>query len=179
MTFRFDDVSINTDIRKLGEMVDLVDGLDREIMLAISPISFKSEKETGRVFPAINTPQSNHIVNYHGDQMGLPDVLHWDCIKASHGLVHEDHRILSYAAQELNIIQSCYLIDTRIFVPPYNKWNADTEKICKDNNIELVKFEDGWLSCEHNKFDPNHEMWYLHPWQWTVEEFKEWLDYEN
>ena len=176
MIFRFDDISINSDIQKLGIMVDLVDAIDAEIMLAISPIVFKSEKETGRVFPAINSAQSSHTVNYHGDTMGIPEVLHWDCIIASHGLAHEDHRILSYNAQELNIIQSCSLIDTKIFVPPFNKWNTNTERVCEENNIELIKFEDGWLSCEHNKYDTKNDKWYLHSWQWeTAEDFNKWI----
>jgi hypothetical protein len=94
---------------------------------------------------------------------------------ASHGLVHADHRQMHFDAQEMSILVSCSLLQTKIFIPPFNKWNADTEHICKAHDIELQKFEDGWLGAEYNAFNISHPLWYTHSFNWTVERFEEWL----
>ena len=65
---------------------------------------------------------------------------------------------------------------TKCFIPPFNKWNADTEDICDEHDIELVKSEDGWKCMEYNDFDENHGMWYLHAREFTFPEFEEWFD---
>jgi len=65
-------------------------------------------------------------------------------------------------------------VGARVFVPPFNKWDTDTETICKRYNIELVKFEDGWKSMDHHSYDPEHKLWYCHSRRWTVDSFREW-----
>jgi len=89
--------------------------------------------------------------------------------------VHVDHRLLKKEAQELSILVSCSLSKSKIFVPPFNKWNKDTDEICEEHGIELVKFEDGWLCMEYNNFDVNHDLWYVHSREFTVESFKKWI----
>ena len=75
----------------------------------------------------------------------------------------------------MSIITSCALAKSSIFVPPFNKWDKNTEEICEENKIELVKFEDGWLCCEYNKYDSNHNLWYLHAREFTLKDFEKWL----
>jgi hypothetical protein len=67
-------------------------------------------------------------------------------------------------------------VKSKIFIPPFNKWNKDTDDICKEHGIELIKFEDGWLSMEHNKFNDIHNKWYLHAREFTFDNFKKWFD---
>jgi hypothetical protein len=71
----------------------------------------------------------------------------------------------------MSILTSCSIVDTKIFVPPFNAFNETTEEICRDNGITLVK-PDGWKSIEHNDIDREHEKWYCHAWRWTPEEFE-------
>jgi D-lyxose ketol-isomerase len=76
----------------------------------------------------------------------------------------------------MSILVSASLVKAKIFIPPFNKWNKDTEDICRDSAIELVKFEDGWKCAEYNKFDPSQILWYLHHREFTSETFKRWLN---
>ena len=50
-----------------------------------------------------------------------------------------------------------------------------TEEICNEHNIKLVKFEDGWLCCEYNQYNPKHNLWYIHAREFTLNSFKDWL----
>ena len=75
----------------------------------------------------------------------------------------------------MSIITSCSLAQGKTFIPPFNKWDKNTESICEEFGIELIKFEDGWLCMEYNSFDPEQELWYLHSREFTLEDFKTWL----
>ena len=75
----------------------------------------------------------------------------------------------------MSILVSCALSKSKIFVPPFNKWDKNTESICQEHGIDLIKFEDGWLCAEYNKFDPSHDLWYIHNRAFKPGEFKKWL----
>lgn len=175
--FRFDDTSINTDMVELGKITNCI--IDKypnaKLIYCISPICTASKD--GRVFPQVFNALADYRKHYTADIVGVPDFSH--CVPglmAGHGIIHVNHQLLDFQAQELSILVSCSLaFNAKIFLPPWNQWDANTEIICAENNIELIKFEDGWRSAEHNFFDPFCKLWYLHPYAWTVEKFKEWL----
>lgn len=187
--FRFDDISINTDAEKLYELVEIVSQFapDVQIILAISPIVFSQEQLPGfgnyeRVHPPRLTAMSALAPYYRGESCGIPQDIRSnyegdDRIRfAGHGIAHVDHRLLSADAQELSILMSCALAGDSIFVPPYNHWNQYTEYICKQNEIELIKFEDGWQHCLHHFWTRIYERWYLHPYDLTPEKLTEWFE---
>jgi D-lyxose ketol-isomerase len=76
----------------------------------------------------------------------------------------------------MSILVSSSLAKANVFIPPFNKWNADTESICNEHGIELIKFEDGWLCMEYNKFNPFHKKWYLHAREFNLDQFIKWFD---
>jgi hypothetical protein len=179
--FRFDDICINSDLQHANNIAFQI--LEKhpgaEVLYCISPcVSDMSNSEDAitsqRIFPKIYNAYSDHRIFYKLDKIGIPEIP--DCITpASHGLVHVDHRLLEFAAQEMSILVSCSLAKSKIFVPPFNKWDQNTESICREHDIELVKFEDGWLCCEYNEYNPEHNLWYLHHREFTTEQFKKWL----
>lgn len=178
MIFRFDDVSINSPIDIESEMTEEL--YDRfkgnvEIIWAVSPMVCQSEKFEGRVYPKIWNAMSDFREFYEVDDLGIPDLSGLAKI-ASHGLIHVDHRLLHYSAQEMSILISCSLLNSNIFVPPFNKWNKDTESICNENGIKLIKWEEGWLSMEHNDFNKKQNKWYLHGRFWHLKKMREWFD---
>ncbi len=174
MVFRFDDVSGNSNMKTIYSIADLLWDKFPEciIICGMSPITHVSCGE--RVFPSILNARSDYREFYEVDCCEIPKFS--GALFAGHGLIHMDHRLLDYQAQEMSILVSCSLAKGKIFIPPFNKWNELTEQICKENEIELIKFEDGWKSAEHNTFDATHKLWYLHPYAWTVDKFKEWLE---
>lgn len=175
-TFRFDDVCTNSNMLEVELITDfLLSTYDCKIIWAVSPLVHKSESFSQRVFPKIFTAHSDYRKFYSVDSLGLVPNVPKGVVLASHGLIHVDHRLLDYYAQEMSILVSCSLVGAKMFVPPFNKWNKDTEKICKDNGIELVKFEDGWLSMEHNPNIEGHKLWYLHHWNFNFDKVKEWV----
>lgn len=183
MTFRFDDICINTDMELVQKMTDyLFEKFNCKIIYGISPLV--SKMDTGdrlknqRIFPEILNAMSDHRYFFKVDKCGVPKT-DPRVILAGHGIVHVDHRLLSYEAQELSIITSCSLAKALIFIPPFNKWNKDTEDICREQGIELIRFENGWRSMEYNEWTPSakpmNQLWYLHSREWTFEKFTAWF----
>jgi hypothetical protein len=180
--FRFDDVCINADMVLINDMTNFL--FDRfptcVVLWGVSPLVHdmseeKNEITRQRIFPKILNAHSDYRKYYDVDLAGVPN-LNTKATLAAHGLVHVDHRLLPKPAQEMSILISASLVKSKIFIPPFNKWNKDTDEICKEHGIELIKFEDGWLSMEHNKFNESHDKWYLHAREFTFDNFKNWFN---
>ena len=173
---RIDDISVNLDPDRLEKFLALVRAThqDLTILLAVSPAVFDMPKrDTGngaiaeRVFPSILNAHSDHKVFYKIERIGIPlwldeIVEKYDCVLASHGLIHVDHRLLPIDAQEMSIVTSLSLIKSNIFVPPFNKYNKDTELVCEENKIDLIKWEDGWIHLGYQPFANDGRNYYVH-----------------
>lgn len=180
--FRFDDVCINADMGLINDMTEFLFSKFKDcvVLYGVSPMvhdmtNAKNEIEKQRIFPKILNAHSDYKNFYKVDKLGLPN-FHPKATLASHGLIHVDHRLLPKDVQEISILISASLVKSKIFIPPFNKWNNDTQSVCDEHDIELIKFEDGWLSMEHNKFNDSHDKWYLHSREFTMENFKKWFD---
>ena len=174
--FRFDDICINSQMSEVNKITGyLLDRFDCEVIWAVSPLVSEGVQE--RVFPKILGAYSDVRAFYFPDLCGVPEYRE-DVTIATHGLIHADHRLLTKEAQEMSILVSSSLVgNAKIFVPPFNKWNKDTETICKEWNIELIKFEDGWLSMEHNPYMESQDKWYLHHRDMNLDAIREWINY--
>jgi hypothetical protein len=181
--FRFDDVSINSNIDTHFQITDFLLGQGFKVMWGISPLVHDMSNEGSqvakeRVFPEIINAYSDNRKHYNVKRAGIP-MIHSGVMIAGHGLIHCDHRFLNYQAQEMSILISCNLVGARMFIPPFNKWNKDTEEICEEHHISLIKFEEGWKSMEFNDYSPSFNFWYLHARAWTLEGVKNWLSKWN
>jgi hypothetical protein len=173
---RIDDISVNLDPDRLEKFLALIRAANQDltILLAVSPAVFDMPKrDTGngaiaeRVFPSILNAHSDHKVFYKIEKIGIPFWLDemvekYDCVLASHGLIHVDHRLLPMGAQEMSIVTSLSLIKSNIFVPPFNKYNKDTELVCEENEIDLIKWEDGWNHLGYQPFANDGRNYYVH-----------------
>jgi hypothetical protein len=170
-------VCINADMELIQKMTEYLFSANY-VIYGISPLVHRMEAGNytvrQRIFPEILNAMSDYRNFYKVELAGIPKIDH-RVIRAGHGLIHADHRLLTKEVQELSIISSCSLVGANMFIPPFNKWNKDTESICKEHGIKLVKFEDGWRSMEHNSFDKHHDLWYLHAREWTFEKFVAWF----
>lgn len=181
--YRFDDVSVNSNRDHTLAILDTFDTFDKTMhcyLMAVSPLvsSASTAVDKGRVFPPIFGAYSDHSIFYRMQRLGLPELIdRRDVLYASHGLIHVDHRLLSYDAQEMSIVTSCHLVDSDIFVPPFNKWNEDTVKICDKHQIQLIKWEQGWKCIEHNldRSPSATHSWYLHDRELTTKQLADWL----
>lgn len=181
--FRIDDVSINTDAKKLEQMIlflqDMLDGC--RIILAVSPAvadmrACEEPLTKERVFPSILHVENDFRVFYKMTRVGVPDYLasfrrDFSIELASHGMVHVDHRLLKKSAQELSIVMSCSLVGTNCFVPPFHKWDKRTDTICEANGITLLKTDRNWSHLAYNDFNPRYENHYFHTHDFTFEKF--------
>lgn len=179
MIFRLDDISGNTNFTKLSRLLHtILSRYNCEIWLAASILSKKNSK--GSVYPDPPFKDKENDYFWDVDQFFTNLDLHENLMPyvkvVSHGLLHCDHTRVDRDAQEMSIVTSCNILGADIFVPPFNRWNYATSEICDEHDIELVRYEDGWLSLEHNDFYPSHERWYLHPWMWTNKKLKDKLD---
>ena len=178
--FRFDDICLNAD---MNLHIGIAEHIKKEIpsadvIFCVSPLVHNMSDEKGktkqRIFPQILNAHSDYRKFYQVDKCGVPNFPEW-ITRAGHGLIHVDHRLLTKETQELSILTSCSLSKSTTFVPPFNKWNKYTEEICNEHGIKLVKFEDGWLCCEYNEYNPKHNLWYIHAREFTLDSFKNWL----
>lgn len=181
MRFRFDDVSVNENLPLLQKMTDFLFEKfpDCEVIYGVSPLVWDMSKYEGkekhRVYPKEVNPLSKVSEHYYVDKCGIPE-MDRRVLTAGHGIVHQDHRLFNWQTQELSIMVSCRLVDAVTFIPPFNKWDSNTETICEANGIELIKWEDGWRCMEYEKYDPNHDLWYLHARELTFERFVKWFE---
>lgn len=183
-TFRFDDVSVNTDERKLDQMVAFLHSTfgpkNVDLILACSPAvcdmsGYQNALERERTFPSIWHTESDHRVFYRMERVGVPA-----CVEhyrregakiAGHGMVHVDHRLLDKPAQEMSILMSCSLLRCAVFVPPFHKWNHDTEEICREHAILLVKFDPSWRHLVYHPFDKRNQNYYVHTHDFHYQSF--------
>lgn len=185
LVFRIDDISINTsEVRLKNQISYLLKNFESStILLGISPLVFDMDAENGvsqeRIFPKIFNAYSDFRLYLKTTKLGIPDYV-WELDKnpkislASHGLLHVDHRLLDEGAQELSILTSCALSKAQRFIPPFNKWNAHTENICRANDIELIKFEDGWRHLGYNSIDETlTDKYYYHTHDFSDDKFLE------
>lgn len=183
MLIRFDDISDNTDFAKLHDMMLAVFAIpNARVLLCLSPFC-SSDATDGWVFPRrlmalsevseffkMNT-MSHEALSFCKVQSSNSRVL-----LAGHGAVHVDHRLLCKQAQEISICLSSCVVGALTFVPPFNKWNSDTEEVCKKHGIRLVKFEDGWRHVLYNTKDSTFSDYYLHVCDMSLDQFKRWLE---
>lgn len=177
-TFRFDDVSRNTDLNRLHGMVALLRSSPWKcrIIFAVSIAGHNMADAPGlekeRVFPSMFHVESDHRVFYKPDWIGVPEpfVFAWADKIAAHGIVHVDHRLLSKKAQELSILTSCSLLKTDLFVPPFHKWNAKTEKVCTEHGVTLMR-ANGWKHLKYHMVRPEFDTYYVHTHDLSNDEF--------
>jgi hypothetical protein len=154
---------------------------DSTILLGVSPLVFDMSNASAlaseRIFPKILNAYSDHRLFYQVQKLGIPgyveELARDNRVKiASHGLLHVDHRLMDKSAQEVSILTSCSLARSKVFIPPFNKWNEQTEEICAEAGIELIKFEDGWRHLGYNKVDLLlADKYYYHTHDFTDEGF--------
>jgi hypothetical protein len=168
--FRDDDVSANTSPGHLQDIYNIINDFPGEHQILSAVSIFSRHTDDGAVYPSAPFKDKPVPWFYDVDQcvgnLTITNV-------AAHGLFHVDHTKITRDAQEMSILASCNYLETRTFVPPFNRWNEDTQDICKENNISLVGPGEKWLSLEFNDFDPNHKLWYFHSWRYTAEEFRD------
>lgn len=183
-TFRFDDVSVNTDWNKLDSMVRFLSSTFKadqlRIIFAVSPAVYdmrECEKtlDRERTFHAILHTESDFRAFYRVERVGIPVLL--DQYRklgveiAGHGMVHVDHRLLSRGAQELSILMSCALLKTTVFIPPFHKWNRKTAEICAEHSITLVKYDRSWRHLLYHPFDHRNPNYYVHTHDFHYQDF--------
>lgn len=175
LIFRNDDVNPNTRQNDLSEAYATIHRIFPQAEIWSAVTVFSDFNQNGSVYKEV--PFKDKDVNwfYKNTQAAVINHRVSDYFKvASHGLFHIDHSQVSRETQEMSILGSCAYLNTKIFVPPFNRWNQDTLDICFDNDIEINA--DGWLSMEHNPFDIEHKMWYMHSWRWTAPKLKVYFD---
>jgi hypothetical protein len=170
-TIRIDDISTRTDPERLEKFLEMfsIRFQNFEILLAVSigTIHIEEDPTSERVFPPIFNAMSDHRVFFNLTEIGSPSwlpaiVSRFNCKVASHGLFHVDHRLLSKEAQEISIISSCSAIGTKIFVPPFNKYNPETIEVIKESKLQLVVWESGWKHLGYQKLDQAAGNYYFH-----------------
>lgn len=178
LVFRNDDVSGTTDIQRMFHCYDVIKNIFPESQILSAVSIFSKKNPIGSVYPGV--PFKNNPQKWFYDVDSGFDLDFLSCMDlskvVSHGMLHFDHSKASYDAQEMSILTSCNLLKTNIFVPPFNRFNLDTEIICKENNIFLIGKDEKWLSLETNKFNPEHKHWYFHSWRIGADKMKEILN---
>ena len=179
MLLRIDDVCGTTDPKVLDEMITCAQGHGFHVAGCVSPLYF-SRAEPQHAFPLILMAKSDHRQFFKTDLCSSQKVCRYLREKGvevySHGLVHVDHRLLCKGAQELSIIAAASLLGSRVFVPPFNKWNEDTEEICREEGIGLIKWEDGWQHVMYNRRTVENENYYVHPYDLTPAALRNWME---
>ena len=169
MIFRIDDVNPSTNLEELSRITNFISFYypDAEIWNCVSLLG--KHNTLGAVYPDPPFKDRSARFFYGVDSVLKPLTLNGKIV--SHGLLHFDHSEASYETQELSILTSCNILQSSKFVPPFNRYNYDTEKICLENGIDLVKVESGWVNLDFHDFNEIDEFFYFHPWRHTADDF--------
>lgn len=95
---------------------------------------------------------------------------------ALHGLFHTNYSKMTYEEQKRDILQGLKLLNelfpnkkVSLFIPPFNKANDDTFKICKELNLQISLDEEGsdyhlekLIATHSYKLENNHVYRYHH-----------------
>ncbi len=171
MLFRNDDINPNVRLEIVDRYYDIIHSLFPNADIISCVTLFGRENYKGSIYP--ETPFKDKPLDFFYNVNKFISEVHTypNTQIASHGLFHVDSTKLDYQAQEMNILSSCYYLKTKMFVPPFNRYNAITEEICHKNGITLVK-PDSWKSLEYEQFDMEHTNWYFHSWKMTPEKLR-------
>lgn len=174
IVFRDDDISANSDQKKLASIYGTIHNLFPEAEVWSCITLFCQNNFKGSVY--LETPFKNKEVNwfYKNANSFMNDYRHPMCKIASHGLYHIDHSKVSRETQEMSIVGSCSYLKTDLFVPPFNRFNQDTIDICFNNSIKIKT--DEWKSLHFNEFDSSHKYWYFHSWEFSINQLKDKLN---
>lgn len=179
MIIRIDDVSANTDRTELAKIIGNLQICRKVEKIIVGVNLFAKECVDGSVYPSPPFKDKPVDFFYQVDRILNPSAissLGYVSI-ASHGLIHLDHSKADKNLQEMSILVSCKILKSKIFIPPFNRYNEDTLAICDKNDIKILIPEDGWKNIDYEAFDPcfdkHHKLWYFHPWRWNDELFKQ------
>jgi len=175
--FRNDDVCKNTNIFKLKKVYDVLTTYfsDCRIINCINVISRKTNR--GSVYDEV--PFKDNPVKWFYDINQFMDkelIEQLPFEKASHGLFHVDHTKIHRDTQLMSIMGSTSYIGTTMFMPPFARWNEDTQSVCRQCGIKLLTDGRQWKSLEFEKFDPEHKFWYFHSWRFDQSTMRKVLD---
>lgn len=168
--FRNDDVNPNQDLDQVRGMYAVIRKYfpDAEIITGVNLIAKTSQD--GSAYPALKPKEIDfYDVDLMFDRKDLTGL----GILASHGLLHLDHRALPREAQEISILVSCSLLDSKIFIPPFWRWNQHTIDICESNGITFPITEE-WINLDNEPARRDHGFYCLHSWKFkTIKEFED------
>ena len=164
LIFRNDDICSNTNLMRLREMYEVIKQEHPAVRIISGVTLFSSGGTKGSIYDDI--PFKDKPTNwFYGVDSFIKDISRVPGEIASHGLLHVDHSKISRDAQEMSILTSCNYLGTNLFIPPFNKFNADTVRICLNNNITIFNSKK-WKSIEFEPFNTDHEYWYFHSWRY-------------
>jgi len=178
---RIDDISTKTNPERLESFLERFSMRFQnfQILLSVSIGTILDEEEptSERVFPPLLNAMSDYRVYFNLTELGLPNwlpeiVRKFNCKVGSHGLFHVDHRLLSREAQEISILSSCSVLRTKIFVPPFNKYNQETMDVIQNSQLQLVIWESGWKHLAYQKLDQKGGNYYFHMHDFTDEQLQ-------
>lgn len=171
--FRNDDINPNSDIDQILGMYAVIRKYfpDARIISAVNLLAQTSQD--GSAYAAIKPRDIDfYALDRMMDQESI-DRLREVSEIASHGMAHLDHRALHRDAQEFSIAGSCSLLRTKIFVPPFWRWNQHTIDICEAHGIEIPISQD-WINLDDHPARADHAFFCLHSWKFpSVEAFED------
>ena len=171
LMIRDDDINAYSDLDTIRDVYTIIRKRFSKVRI-ISCVSLLAKTNgSGNVYP-FSPVRGRPTKDLYGVDSVLNKTLTGLGEIASHGLLHIDHSKVSKDAQEMSILTSCNILNTKLFCAPFNGYNSDTLAICKENGIELITNKYKWLSLEFNKFNHNHRAWYFHSWRYDVPRIK-------
>jgi hypothetical protein len=169
LIFRNDDVNPSSNFKQIKEIYHIILNKfpNAEIYSCIN--IFGQKNIIGSVYSKTNISMEKRNF-YNVDCIFDFNQLPYLYNIVSHGLLHFNHRLVTYDTQKFSILTSCSLLKTNIFIPPFWEWNDKTEKICTLNGINLWTKEN-WINIDRETITPNSNYYCFHSWKFTPKTF--------
>ena len=163
MIIRCDDVFVDSDVKALDAIWSIITGFGFKHIIAVTPQgrgdTIHHMKPLKRGNSWIREATGTHCIFDNRELVELLQLYQQLGARlAIHGLTHIDYRQLTYGKQleELTLakgIMNALFGEIKYFVPPFNKYNEDTIKVCDSLGLEIIPsyLEADTKICRGNK----------------------------
>lgn len=162
---RCDDIFVDSDVDQFGKICRIIRQYEFDHLIGVTLLGEGKRLWAREKSNFWKIPLTSFAANYRlkhicgekkiGENVHLLNLLDiefrkFSALPALHGLHHYNYarmpnrQVLAELTKGINLLKELLGVSARIFVPPFNAWNRNTEIICEKLSLSIDKCEVGF-----------------------------------